>query len=237
MKRFLWLGILFLSASWLFFIPQFATPDLVAGSLCVIAGILCIIGGIRSWVKKQVEIRYTILLIPLLIALFVVSFPYNLGLIVLVIGLLISLFCYKSERIQGVPLGISLAGVLLLLQTMVFPLYVSFISHGHRIDILSPVVSSLANLLGFHTSTDNGLLFVQTLQQTYPVTITWEKLGFFLVLNMFLGALFLFVMFYEKRQMLKNMVIFLVAGRSLHPPTFCRYSYTVHDHHRTFGLL
>jgi hypothetical protein len=212
MKRFLWLGILFLSASWLFFIPQFATPDLVAGSLCVVAGTLCIIGGIRHWVKKQVEIRYTILLIPLTVALFVVSFPYNLGLIVLIIGLLTSLFCYKSERIQGVPLGISLAGVLLLLQTMVFPLYVSFISHGHRVDILSPVVSSLANLLGFHTSTDNGLLFVQTLQQTYPVTITWEKLGFFLALNMFLGALFLFVMLYEKRQMLKNMAIFLVTG-------------------------
>jgi len=212
MKRFLWLGLLFLSASWLFFIPQFTTPDLVAGWFCVLAGILCIIVGISRCVKKQVEIRYTVLLVPLLAALLFVSFPYNLGLVVLAIGLLTSLFSYKFERIQAVPLGISLAGVVLLIQTMVFPFYVSFISHGHRVDILSPVISSLANFFGYHTSTNNGLLFVQTLQQTYPVTITWEKLGLFLALNMFLGALFLLMMLYEKRQMLKNIMIFLVAG-------------------------
>ncbi|MCX6661077.1 MAG: hypothetical protein NTY91_00830 [Euryarchaeota archaeon] len=212
MKRFLWLGLLFLSASWLFFIPQFTTPDLVAGSLCVVAGILCFIAGIRRCVQKQVEIGYMVLLVPLAVALVFVSFPYNLGLVVLVIGLITSLFSYKFERIQAVPLGISLAGVLLVIQTIVFPFYVSFISHGHRIDILSPVISSLTNFLGFHTSTNNGLLFVQTLQQIYPVTITWEKLGFFLALNMFLGALFVFVMLYKKRQMLRNMMIFLVAG-------------------------
>ena len=212
MKRFLWLGILFLSASWLFFIPQFTMPDLVAGSLCIVAGILCIIGGLRRCAQKQIEIRYTVLLIPLAAALLFVPFPYNLGLVVLALGLLASLLSYKFESIQAIPLGISLAGVLLLIQMMVFPFYVSFVSHGHRLDILSPVISYLANFLGFHTSTNNGLLFVQTLQQTYPVTITWEKLGCYLALNMFLGALLLFVMLYEKRQMLKNTFLFLLAG-------------------------
>jgi len=212
MKRFLWLGLLFLSASWLFFIPQFTTPDLVAGLLCVAAGILCIIVGVSRCVQKQVDIRYTVLLVPLAAALIFVSFPYNLGLLVLAIGILASLLSFKFEGIQAVPLGISLAGVLLLIQTMVFPFYVSFVSHGHRVDILSPVISSLANFLGFHTSTNNGLLFVQTLQQTYPITVTWEKLGFLLALNMFFGALFLSVMLYKKRQMLKNMMIFLVTG-------------------------
>jgi hypothetical protein len=212
MKRFLWLGILFLSASWLYFIPQFTMPDLVAGSLCIIAGILCIIGGLWRCAQKQIEIRYTVLLIPLAAALLFVPFPYNLGLVVLALGLLASLLSYKFENIQAIPLGISLAGVLLLIQMMVFPFYMSFISHGHHLDILSPVISYLANFLGFHTSTNNGLLFVQTLQQTYPVTITWEKLGCYLALNMFLGALLLFVMLYEKRQMLKNTFLFLIAG-------------------------
>jgi hypothetical protein len=212
MKRFLWFGILFLSASWLFFIPQFTIPDLIAGTLCVVLGTACIISGIWRSVQKQREIRYTVLLIPILLALVFVPFPYNLGLVVLAIGLLVALLSYKLERLQAIPLGMILTGVILLLQTIVFPLYVSFVSHGHRVDILSPVVSFLANLLGLHTSTNNGLLFVQTLQQTYPVTITWEKLGFSLFLNMFLGALFLFVMFYEKRKILKNTMIFLLAS-------------------------
>ncbi len=212
MKRFLWLGLLFLSASWLFLIPQFTTPDLIAGIFCMIAGILCVIGGISRCVQKQLEIRYTILLIPLTAAFLFMPFPYNLGLVVLAIGLLASLLLYKFERLRAVPLGICLAGILLILQTMIFPFYMSFISHGHRIDILSSVISPLANFLGFHTSTNNGLLFVQTLQHTYPVTITWEKLGLFLALNMFLGALFLFVMLYEKRQMLKHTMVFLAVG-------------------------
>ena len=212
MKRFLWLGILLLSASWVFFIPQFTTPDHVAGVLCVILGILCVIAGVSRLVFKQVERRYTLLLIPIAIALFFVPFPYNLGLMILAIGLLISLLSFKYERIRPFSFGISLAGVLLLLQTMVFPFYVSFISHGHRIDFLAQVISPLANLLGLHTSTNHGLLFVQSLQQTYPVTITWEKLGFFLFLNMFLGSLVLFILFYEKKQMLKHTLIVLLTG-------------------------
>ncbi len=212
MKRFLWLGLLFLSASWLFFIPQFMIPDLVAGSLCVIVGIGCVIVGISRSVQKQMEIRYTALLVPLAAALLFVPFPYNLGLVVLIIGLLASLLTYKFERVQAIPLGISLAGVILLIQMMVFPVYISFISHGHRLDILAPAISQLANILGVQTSTNNGLLFVQTVQQTSAVTITWEKLGFFLALNMFLGALFVFVMFYKKRQMLRNTMIFLITG-------------------------
>ena len=53
MKRFLWLGILFLSASWLFFIPQFTIPDAIIGTLFVILGILCMIGGIWRTVPKH----------------------------------------------------------------------------------------------------------------------------------------------------------------------------------------
>jgi hypothetical protein len=212
MKRMLWLGIVFLSASWLFFIPQFTPPDLIAGTFCVVLGAACIIAGIWRMEQKQLDLRYTVLLIPILLALLVVPFPYNLGLLVLVFGFLLMLFSSKHRRFQAIPFGLLLSGLLLLLQTMVFPFYMSFGSHGHRLPLLSPVISFVANLLGFSTSTSNGLLFVQTLQQTYPVTITWEKLGFFFILNMFLGALILCVLLFEKRTILKHLIIFLVAA-------------------------
>ncbi|MFA5102369.1 MAG: DUF4350 domain-containing protein [Candidatus Thermoplasmatota archaeon] len=212
MKRMLWLGILFLSASWLFFIPQFTLPDLMAGTLCVVLGAACTILGIWHMVQKQLDVRYTVLLIPVLLALLIVPFPFNPGLVVLAFGLLAMLLSSQHGRFQAIPFGLLLSGFLLLLQTMVFPFSVSFVSHGHRLDFLSPVVSVLANLFGFSTSASNGLLFVQTLQQTYPVTITWEKLGFSLLLSLFLGALVLFVLFYEKRTILKHLIIFLVAA-------------------------
>jgi len=212
MKRMLWLGVLFLSASWLFFIPQFTPPNLIAGTLCVVLGIICTILGIWCVEQQHPDVRYTVLLIPILLALLVVPFPYTLGLLVLAFGLLVMLFTSHLGRFQAVPFGLLLSGLLLLLQTMVFPFSVSFVSHGHRLDLLSPIVSFLANLLGFSTSANNGLLFIQTLQQTYPVTITWEKLGFSLLLNLFLGALVLFVLFYEKRTTLKHLIIFFVAA-------------------------
>ena len=214
MKRMLWLGLLFLSASWLFFIPQFTLPDLIAGTFCVVLGAACTILGIWHMEQKQLDVRYTVLLIPVLLALLVVPFPYNLGLVVLAFGLLVMLLSFKNGRFQVVPFGLLFSGFLLLLQTMVFPFSVSFVSHGHRLDLLSPVVSFLANLLGFSTSASNGLLFVQTLQQTYPVAITWEKLGFSLLLNVLLGALVVFVLLSEKRTILKHFLIFLVAAVS-----------------------
>jgi hypothetical protein len=212
LKRLLWLGVFFLSASWCFFIPEFTTPDFVAGTCCLVLGILCSIGGISRYVQHQPDVRFTLLLVPLTVVLAFVPFPYNLGIVILMIGLLISLFSSKFIRFQAIPGGLSFAGVLLILQMMIFPFYVSFISHGHRVDILSQVISPLANILGFHTSTNNNLLFVQTLQQTYPVTITWEKLGFFFALNLFIGAIVLFGMILEKKQILKNMIFFLTAG-------------------------
>ncbi len=211
MRRILWLGILLLSASWLFLIPQFVPPNLPAGFLCIIFGVLCFIIGISSDVKKQTDIRYLLLIIPLITALLFVPFPYNIGLIILSLGLLSSIVFYRFERLQAIPLGISLAGALLLLQTLTFPFYVSFISHGHRLDFLSSGIAPLMNFLGFHTSSNNGLLFVQTLQTT-AFTITWEKLGLSLFLNLFLGALLLIVILHRRRQILKNTLIFIVSA-------------------------
>jgi len=63
-----------------------------------------------------------------------------------------------------------------------------------------------------HTSTNNGIMFIQTIQHTYPVTITWEKLGCYLWLNIFLGALLLFALHYGKRKILRNTLIFLLTS-------------------------
>jgi hypothetical protein len=212
MKRFLWLGILFLSVSWLFFIPQFTIPDEIIGTLFVILGTLCMIGGIWRTVPNHLDMKYIFLLIPLILALILVPYPYNLGLVVLTIGLLLSVVFNKLKTAQAIPLGIAFTGVILLVQTAVFPLYMIFVSHGHRIDVLSPVISLIANFLGLHASTNNGIVYIQTIQNTYPVTITWEKLGGYLWLNLLLGALLLFVLLYEKRKILKNALIFLLTS-------------------------
>jgi hypothetical protein len=212
MKRLFWLGLVFLSASWLFFIPQFTHPDLFIGTLFVILGTLCIIGDKGRRTPTELDLRYLVLFIPLMLALLIVPFPYNLGLITLTIGLLLFVIISPMKTIQAIPLGIAFAGVILIIQAAVFPLYVIFISHGHRIDLISPVVSFVGTILGLHASTNNGIVFIQTVQHTYPVTITWEKLGLFLWMNIVIGALLLFFICYGKRKILRNTIIVLLTS-------------------------
>jgi len=211
MKWFLWLGIFFLSASWLFFIPQFTLPDLFVGTVLVILGTLCMIGGVSWYRPMPLDIKYVLLLVALIPALISIPFPYNLGPMVLTIGFLCVILLLKQKNTHMIPVGILLSGVILLFQTAVFPFYMSFVSQGHRLDLLSPVISPVANLLGLHTSTTTGLLFVQTVQQTYAISITWEKLGCYLCLNMFLGALILFVLFSGRKKILEHAILFLLT--------------------------
>jgi hypothetical protein len=212
MRRFLWLGIFFLSVSWLYFIPQFTVPDIPLGVFFIGLGILCIIAGLWNVSLKHLDIRYTILLIPLLGMLFLVPFPYTLGLMVLTLGLLISIPFYKRKALQIIPFGIMISGIILIVQTVVFPLYVIFVSHGHRVDALSPIISFVANLVGQRTSTMNGMIFVQTVQGTYPVTITWEKLGLVPWLNIFLGAIVIFILLYKRQKILSSTIIILLTS-------------------------
>ena len=212
MRRLLWLGVLFLSASWLFFISQFSLPDVTIGVFLLILGIIFMIVGVVKNIPPQIDDKYTLLLFPLLIVLFVVPFPYNIGFLVLAIGLLLCLVCNHLKRSQTMSVGIILAGVILIAQIAVFPFYIVFVSHGHRVDLLSPFVSWVGTLFGLHSSTMNGFVFVQTTQHTIPVTTTWENLGFYLWLNIFLGALLLFFLFYHKRKILWSVIIFLIAS-------------------------
>jgi hypothetical protein len=91
-------------------------------------------------------------------------------------------------------------------------MYQIFVSHGHRADIFSPIISHLGNLLGLKTSVNNGIVFVQTTLETYPFIITWEKLGFFMWFNIFIGALILFILFHGKRKILFDIFIFLIIS-------------------------
>ncbi len=213
-KRLLWLGLLFISTSWLFFIPIFTIPDWKIGTFFLAVGIICNILAFWKNRPKQINKKYLILLIPLLISILIINYPYNIGPIVLTIGLLLYAITnqLKIEKANAMIAGISLTGIVLTIQTALLPFYSIFVSHGHRIDILSPVVSIFGNYLGLKTTVNNGIVFVQTFQQTYPFTTTWEKLGFYTWFNILIGALLLLILLYGKRKILRNILIFFIAS-------------------------
>ncbi len=212
MKQLLWLGVFLLSASWLFFIPVFSPPNLFIGAILVVLGIFCMIGGLWHRVPLHVDVTYALILVAIAPALLIIPFPYNLGFLILVVGFLLLILFNKQKKLQVIICGVGLSGSVLVVQTLMFPFYMTVVSHGHRVDALIFILSPLANLFGLKTSTNTGLLFLQTVQQTYAVTITWEKLGCFLVLNMFLGVFLLLIMLSDKKVIFRNIVIFLITS-------------------------
>ena len=127
----------------------------------------------------------------MLISLYIIPFPFNLGPLVLTVGMLLfalNKIIMKEKLPNWAFFGISFSGIVLTVQTLFLPIYSIFVSHGHRFDFLSPFASSTGGLLGLSTSVNDGIVFVTTMDKTFPFTTTWEKLGFFPWFNILIGA-------------------------------------------------
>jgi len=215
MKRLLWLGLLFLSTSWLFFVQIFMVPDYNMGLIFLILGI--IFSTLAFWKHdfKKLDKKYLLLLIPLLISLIFVPLPFSLGPILLTVGVLLyglKNYIFKIENANWLFLGISFSGIVLTVQSLFLPIYSTFVAHGHRVDLLSPFTSSTSNILGLKTSISTGIVFVQTYEKTFPFTTTWEKLGFFPWFNMLIGAMLLFFFLPKPRRIGKYILGFLLLS-------------------------
>jgi len=215
MKRLLWLGLFFVSGSWFFSLPIFTIPQPIWSILFLILGILCNIFSFWKSESIQIDKRYLVFLIPLIFSIFIINYPYNIGLIILTLGIFLPfatnglLHCSKTCSATK---GMILSGIILSIQTAFFPLYRIFVSHGHRVDALSIPVSFFGNILGLKTTVGNGVVFVQTIQQTYSFTTTWEKLGFFMWLNIIIGAMILFFLLYNKKKTLLLITLFFIIS-------------------------
>ena len=236
MKRLLWLGLILTSASWLFFVPIFNIQDDKIGILLLILGTICNIFSFWNTKPIYFKERYFILFIPLLLSIFIIPYPFNIGVILFTIGLIFSVLLQKisiGEKTNIILKGISLSGFILTIQALLFPFYQIFVSHNHRVDIFSPIVSTIGNILGLKTSVNNGIVFVQTVQQTYPFTIAWEKLGFFMWFNIIIGALILFILFFNKRKIIFHIIIFLIVSTLY---LFLRFIIFIHFYINTLEL-
>lgn len=215
MRRLLWFGLLLTSASWLYFVPIFNLTDEKIGILLLILGIIFNI--FSFWKSKPIYFkeRYLILFVPLLMSIIVIPYPFNIGVIIFTIGFVFSTLVRKKsteDKTNIIFKGLSITGFILILQAALYPIYQIIVSHGHRADIFSSIISPVGNLLGLKTSVNNGILFVQTTQQTYPFTVTLEKLGFFMWFNILIGALILLILFYNKRKVFSSIIIFLIVS-------------------------
>jgi len=214
MKNLLWIGILFISSSWLFFNPIFTSTEPLVGMTILIIGIIFNIVGLHKNKSTYFTNKFLILTIPLIISIFFIQYPYNIGIIIMIIGLLTHAFIkyMNYKNLSTISIGLLFSGIIFIIQSVSFFAYSLIVTHIHRVDFFSPLVSFFGNLLGLKTSVNNGIVFVQTLQQTYPFTSTLEKFGFYLWFNLFIGTIVILFIFYKKRDNFSKLTIFLLLS-------------------------
>jgi len=215
MNRLLWLSVLLFAASWLLFLPLFTHPNYLYGVLLLILGLLVAVFSCWKTQLFTFSAKHSIAVIPLLLALLVIPFPYTVGLYLIVgaflLGLLKSIFPHtlKIDRFIAASL---LSGIIYTFQAAFLPFYSVLASHGHRFDVLSPFVSWCTSLFGVSSSVSQGIVFIQTTQATYPFVTTLEKLGFFLWFQILVGFLLFLILYCRKRNILRSILVFAVLG-------------------------
>ena len=173
MKRLLWLGLFFISGSWLFSLPIFTTPQPIYSLIFLIAGILCNILAFWKSGSMQIDKRYLVFLIPLIFSIFIINYPYNIGLIILILGIFLPFATnrlFHCSKTCAAAKGMILSGIILSIQTAFLPLYSIFVSHGHRVDALSIPVS-----FSVPTTSGNSYFLPPTFKTALSVTLSLLK--------------------------------------------------------------
>ncbi|MBU1941083.1 MAG: hypothetical protein KKC68_04860 [Candidatus Thermoplasmatota archaeon] len=202
------------AVGWLFFLPVFVKPDYGVGLFCFSVGFVVMVWGMHTVRPLHLSRWLLVIGASAVVAGLVVPFPFNIGCLVLLMGVgfgVVKSF-FSEGYLSGVlASGLLMAGGVLVVQAVGFWIYSVVVSLGHRVDVLSGVVSGLLNAGGVTSAVNQGLVFVQTSQGAIPVSITWEKLGL-LPWVLFVVGFFLVMVLWYRRAKWGKMVLLFLAG-------------------------
>ena len=189
-RRLFWVGIYFLSTSWLFLIPIVFVPNYWIGTTCVILGALFVTCCLRSGCKR-VDAKLYLFLIPLSFCAIFIPFPYNVGFILTASGMsLIALVNYHPTLFLF-GYGLILSGIVMVIQAGVFLPYQIFAARYHQIAFLTPLFDLLIKVVkrfGIEGTLQQGIPVIQIAGTAYELPVSWEKLGLYPLMNMLVGG-------------------------------------------------
>jgi len=107
MNFLIWAGIFSLSFTWLFTLDLY-TLERDAWWITLLAlGILFNTAALKGRTTfNSLDRKYGLLLIPLIVSLFIIPFPYHLGIILIIAGLLILFLCPLLPLISPLSSGL-----------------------------------------------------------------------------------------------------------------------------------
>lgn len=201
MRRILWLGLLFFSASWFFFLPFFTPPDITFGIVFVIIGVVCATFSLRNKIPIASNKRNIFFLICLVIAIGLIEFPYSIGLVVLLVGFLVlvgSSFFPRISKANWLWPGLFLSGTILTIQAAFMPFLIKISTRYHSTELISPLANAIGNIFGLNIAHKGDELLIGAVNSSPVLTFSWETLGFYFWINFLIGAIILIAFSFKK---------------------------------------
>ena len=150
--------------------------------LSLLAGAVINLVAFRGEKSKDIDKRWMILTPFFLISTIFIPYPYNIGLIFFLVA-------FISVVIRpNLSYAFLASGFLLCIQAIVMSIYLKFIPSMHDAGFLSYAIYPLVKL-SFPCSLSNGIIYIQESQNLFPFTTTWDKLGIYPFILIFIPAL------------------------------------------------
>ncbi|MBN1188857.1 MAG: hypothetical protein JXA46_03820 [Dehalococcoidales bacterium] len=188
MTRFLWPGITFLSALWIWALPVYSSESSGWAYLLGFGLLLNVLGCLR---EKQPCIWWGIYFfsIPFLLGALLLSFPYNIPFILLLLWLATGLWQRRFRWIGPVSRGMLVSGLCMLPQALITPIYTTLAARYHEAGFLNPFFCWIFKAAGLPAALSQNTIYLSTPGEVFPVLTTWEKLGLYFCLAFFLAGL------------------------------------------------
>ena len=198
---FLWSGLLCLSFTWLFTLKLYTSEIDAWWITLLLAGIVLNAAGMRGKSSfKALDKKYLLLLIPLVLSLLIIPFPYSLGILVTIAGLLVLFLCPALPFLCAPASGLILSGVVLIIQSPLGHLYTVFTSYSRNIFWLDGILQRLFAFFSLQVFYSQHLFYIQTIKDLYAFPTTWDRLGFSPLLALWAGSIPLLYLFSGQRK-------------------------------------
>lgn len=135
--------------------------------------------------KYEIDRKWSILLIPFAISSVIIPYPYNTGFILLAIGF----FLVAILPRVSLWLGFAVSGLIFTVQAAGMSIYHLVIPSGHSAVLMSYLAYPLLKIFGFVTSFHGGTIFIQKGGDVFPFPTTWDTLGVYPFVLLFLPVL------------------------------------------------
>jgi len=235
-----YLGLLLLSLSWLWTLHVFHPPGGL-WPVFIVLGIALLVFPARSVTLIRDHLRYRgggridpdghqdmsrrkgeygrlpraslMLLIPMILAIFTLPRPFNLGPIVLSIALIGGVV--RGEGVGGFrPItGGLIAGAVLTVQSFLFPIVALISAHVHTVPVLGYILYPFIRLFDPTAYVSGGVIFVSSVEEIFGLGVSMEKLAL-IPMALFFAAVVLFraAVGDALRTLLRLLLAFLVYG-------------------------